>query len=130
MKKDKILFTIISVFSWNIYSQKTKLKSVSNEQKMDSPAYINPMKTYEKVADKGYKSEIIFKKLGDVYYFDSKLEKAAKWYGELFDLGTELESEYYYRYAQSLKAIGNDDKAAQLMEKFNQLIEMTTENKN
>jgi cell fate (sporulation/competence/biofilm development) regulator YlbF (YheA/YmcA/DUF963 family) len=29
--------------------------------------------------------------------------------------------EYYYRYAQSLRAVGNNEKANQILEKFNQI---------
>jgi hypothetical protein len=32
-----------------------------------------------------------------------KLKEAARWYGELFAMTTDLEPVYYYRYAQSLR---------------------------
>jgi hypothetical protein len=38
------------------------------------------------LADKGYKSVDMFQKLGNAYYFNGKLEKAAQWYGELFTM--------------------------------------------
>jgi len=119
MKNYTFLFiTIVSVFSFNIYAQKTKLEIA--DKKYASYAYIDAIKTYEKVAKKGYKSEAMFQKLGNSYYFNSELEKAAKWYGELFTLNSEQESEYYYRYAQSLKSIGENEKANEIMEKFYQ----------
>jgi outer membrane protein OmpA-like peptidoglycan-associated protein len=89
------------------------------DKKYDGYAYINAIKTYEKVALKGYKSEDLFKKLGNSYYFNSEFESAAKWYGELFDMNTSVESEYYYRYAQCLKSIGETAKANKLMDEFN-----------
>lgn len=118
--KNNILFyiTIISVFSFNIYSQKARIASA--DKKYDNYAYVDAIKTYERVADKGYKSVEIFKKLGNAYYFNAKLEDAAKWYGELFAMTTDLEPEYYYRYASSLRSIGENDKANQMMEKFNE----------
>jgi tetratricopeptide (TPR) repeat protein len=73
------------------------------------------------VAQKGYKSVPLFQKLGNAYYFNAQLEQAEKWYGELFALTDKLESEYYYRYAQSLRAVGNNEKANQILEKFNQI---------
>jgi hypothetical protein len=36
-----------------------------------------------RVAEKGYKSEI-FQKLGNAFYFNDELDKAARWYAELF----------------------------------------------
>ena len=72
----------------------------------------------KKLPLRGYKSEDMFKKLGNAYYFNSNFEGAAKWYGELFVLNPNPESEYYYRYAQSLKATGALEKSNQIMEEF------------
>ena len=87
------------------------------------------IKTYEKVALKGYKSEDMFRKLGDSYYFNSEFEGAAKWYGELFAMNTNIESEYYYRYAQSLRATGQIDKADKMMNEFTSKFENDTRGK-
>jgi outer membrane protein OmpA-like peptidoglycan-associated protein len=118
--KNNILFyiTIISVFSFNIYSQKARIAAA--DKKYDSYAYVDAIKTYERVAEKGYKSEELFKKLGNAYYFNAQLEDAARWYAELFAMTTDLEPEYYYRYSSSLRSIGENDKANEMMAKFNQ----------
>ncbi|MFV8344446.1 flagellar motor protein MotB, partial [Flavobacterium sp. XS2P39] len=120
MKNNLLLYiTIVSVFSFNVYSQNTKLAAA--DKKYDSYAYVDAIKTYERVAEKGYKSADMFKKLGNAYYFNAELDKAAKWYGELFAMDTAgLEPEYYYRYAQSLRSIGENDKANEMLELFNQ----------
>lgn len=110
--------TIISVFSFNSYAQKSK--TTTADKKYDSYAYIKAVHTYERVAEKGYKSEDMFQKLGNSYYFNGELEKAAKWYGELFTMNPNQESEYCYRYAQSLKAIGQTEKANDMLEIFHQ----------
>ncbi len=96
--------TIVSVFSFDGYSQKAKIAAA--DKKYDSYAYIDAIKTYERVAEKGYKSEDMFQKLGNSYYFNSDFEKSAKWYGELFAMNPEQQPEYIYRYSHSLKAIG------------------------
>lgn len=90
-------------------------------KKNDNYAYIFMIKTYERVAEKGYKSVEIFQKLGNAYYYNSEMDKAAKWYGKLFAMTSDLEPEYYYRYAHSLKAIGQNDAANEMLGKFNQL---------
>ena len=113
-----LLITIVSVFSFNSYAQKAKLANA--DKQYNSYAYINAIKTYEKVANKGYKSVDMFQKLGNSYYFNSELEKAAKWYGELFAMTSDLEPEYYYRYAHCLKSIGENDKANKLMDQLHQ----------
>ncbi|UQD57114.1 hypothetical protein [Flavobacterium sp. K5-23] len=95
-----------------------------NLKQSNGYAYVNKIKTYEKVAEKGYKSIEIFKKISNDFYFNDQLDKAAKWYEELFAMTTDLGSEYYYRYAHSLKATGgNTEKAKAFMEKFNELSE-------
>ena len=112
-----LLLTIISAFSFGSYAQKAKI--ASGDKKYDSYAYVDAIKTYEKVANKGYKSEDMFKKLGNAYYFNSDFQGAAKWYGELFAMNSNVEPEYYYRYAQALKSTGNLDKANTFLEEFN-----------
>ena len=113
-----LCITILSVFSFNSYAQKSK--TTTADKKYDKFAYIKAVSTYERVAEKGYKSEDMFQKLGNSYYFNGELDKAAKWYGELFTMNANQEPEYMYRYAQSLKAIGQNDKANQMLEIFNQ----------
>lgn len=115
--KKYILLCLIICFSLNSYAQDSKL--AAGDKKYDSYAYIDAIKTYERVAEKGYKSEDMFKKLGNSYYFNSDFDGAAKWYGELFAMNTSPEPEYYYRYAQSLKSTGQMDKANKILGEFN-----------
>lgn len=81
-------------------------------------AYSDAIKSYEKIAERGFKSVEIFQKLGNSYYFKSDFENAAKWYSQLFALGGNTSNEYHYRYAQSLKSIGNYKKSDEFMLKF------------
>lgn len=118
----KIFFCIalITVFSCNLYSQKNKIAKA--DKNYENYAYIDAIKTYEKVANKGYKSADMFEKLANAYYFNSKFDEAAKWYGELFTIDTvQVKTENYYRYAQSLRSINNNDKANEVMIEFNKL---------
>lgn len=110
-----LILIILNVFS--SYSQQSKLNA--GAKKYDSYAYVDVIKTYERVAAKGYKSEDLFRKLGDSYYFNSNFEGAVKWYEELFSINTSPEAEYYYRYAQSLKATGKTAKASRILDEFN-----------
>ncbi|BFM45350.1 hypothetical protein CFS9_39910 [Flavobacterium sp. CFS9] len=117
MKKHILIcITIGSLLLSNGFAQKSKI--VSADKKYDSYAHIDAIKTYQKVAEKGYKSEDIFKKLANSFYFNSEFEKGAKWYGELFSMNIEAEPEYYYRYAQCLKATGDTAKAKQILDLF------------
>ena len=79
---------------------------------------IDVVSTYERVLDNGYKSVDMIKKVADRHFFDDDLTVAAKWYSELFSTATDLDAVYYYRYAQSLKAINQLEKADEMMKIF------------
>ena len=118
MKNYLLLITILCSFSFNGHAQKAKLAAA--DKKYDNYAYIDAIKTYERVAEKGYKSVDMFQKLGNAYYFNSDYQNAAKWYAELFAMNTELAPEYYYRYSHSLKSIGDFKKSDEMLALFNQ----------
>jgi outer membrane protein OmpA-like peptidoglycan-associated protein/tetratricopeptide (TPR) repeat protein len=111
-----VCFLMIGFFS---FSQKVQLKKA--DSKYEQFHYVNAIKTYEKVANKGYKSVELFSKLGDSYYFQSNLNEANKWYEQLFALNQKVDSEYYFRYAQTLKSIGNYKKADEMLAAFDKL---------
>ena len=117
MKIKNSVKVCLLIFSFFGYSQEVKLKKANSNY--ENFQYEDAIVTYEKVAKKGYKSVELFSKLGDSYYFQSKLKEANKWYNDLFSLKKKLNSEYYFRYAQTLKAVGNYKKADAMMEKFN-----------
>lgn len=96
---------------------------IENEESNNGVEYIDIVKTYERVYKRGFKSIEMLKRLGNAYYFRGKLEKSAKFYEELFDMTTDLEAEYFFRYARSLNFINKKDKANEMMEKYNQKTE-------
>jgi len=114
----RIIIYIAIVISMNAYSQKTN--SAKADKEYDQFAYFDAIKTYERLFEKGYKSADMLEKLGNSYYFKADFENAAKWYRELYSLTQDVTPEYYYRYAQSLKAIKEYGKADEMMVKFNQ----------
>jgi hypothetical protein len=74
------------------------------------------------LADKGYKSVDMFQ--GNAYYFnglEKQLNGTANYCHDF-----EVEPAYYY-YAQSLRSISENDKANQIMEKFDQMSETIVE---
>jgi tetratricopeptide (TPR) repeat protein len=100
-----------------IAENKDSNKSIYSEKYI----YIHLIKTYERIAEKGCKSIEIFQILGDSFFFDGEYVKAVRWYGELFKMTTNLDSEYYYRYAYSLRALGEKEKANNIIEEVNPL---------
>ena len=84
----------------------------------DKFAYIDAAQTYERIAKKGYKSVDLFQKLGNSYYFNAQLPEANVWYKELFDLNQTVDVEYYYRYAITLKSVGDYKKSDKYFAQF------------
>ncbi|WP_026706319.1 OmpA family protein [Flavobacterium soli] len=118
--KIKILLYLSLLFltTPTLFSQEKQLEK--GNQKFSELSYIDAISVYERVANKGYKSAELFQKLGDSYYFNAEFTKASKWYAELFLLdNSTIASEYYYRYAQTLKSLGQYEKANELLDKFN-----------
>lgn len=117
----KTRIIVLLAFLLNIFlvdAQEVKIKKADKDY--EQFAYVDAIKTYEKVAEKGYKSVEVFQKLANAYYFQSQFEDAHKWYTELFAMNQEVDAEYYFRYAQTLKSVGDYKKADQIMQKFYQ----------
>lgn len=110
---------LLAVTFSTVYSQKS-----SNEKKGDKQferyAYIDAIKTFERLYDKGYKSADVLLKIGNAYYFNAELEKANKWYSKLFVTKGKQDPEFYYRYSQTLKSINDYEKADKMMAIFSQ----------
>ncbi|PWA09123.1 tetratricopeptide repeat protein [Flavobacterium laiguense] len=120
-QKEKLVENAFKLGSSNTIKNSAQLVITDTPKKVDTSAYIDIIKTYEGVAEKGYETLDILKKLGNSYFFDNELEKAEKYYTKLFRKTTDLEPEYYYRYSVALKSIGQIEKSKEFFKKFNQL---------
>jgi outer membrane protein OmpA-like peptidoglycan-associated protein len=104
------------------FSQENKIKKAN--ERYNNLAYIDAIEIYEQVAKKGFKSKELFQKLGNSYYFNGELKEANNWYSELFKLSTISNSEnfvnpeYYYRYSQTLKSVGDVAKSDEYLRLF------------
>jgi outer membrane protein OmpA-like peptidoglycan-associated protein len=119
MKKKTLYLIFFALITLQITAQKVQIAKADKD--FEQYDYVDAIKTYERIFEKGYKSVDMLQKLGDSYYFKAELENAAKWYTELFSLTQDVAPEYYYRYSQSLKAIKDYAKADLMLLKFNQL---------
>lgn len=115
--KNVIYSSFLIILASQGYGQKASVSAT--DKKYDRYAYIDAISTYEYVAEKGYRDEKMFQKLGNAYYFNADLDKAGRWYKELFDMNQDQEAEYCYRYSQCLKSIGDYKKADKMLEQFN-----------
>ena len=117
----KKYYILVSLFSFCALQLSAQVSSKDNkaDKEYDRFAYIDAIKTYERMYERGYKSPDMLLKLANAYYFNGDLENAAKYYKELYAANTVVTAEFYYRYAQSLKSIKEYEKADEMMAKFN-----------
>lgn len=124
MKKIRLLGLLYLSMSFSIlgYSQLKREKQATKS--FNQTAYFDAIKIYERMVEKGYINTVVLQNLADSYYFNSKFVEANVWYTLLFEADykkknvAELSAEYYYRYAQTLKSVGDYKKSQQFMEVF------------
>ncbi|WP_418264114.1 OmpA family protein [Flavobacterium faecale] len=116
MKKNYILIILFSCLVLQLSAQNKDDKA---DKDYNRYAYIDAIKTYERMYEKGYKSQDMLLKLANAYYFNGDLENAAKYYKEFFATNPVVTPECYYRFAQSLKSIKEYAKADEMMVRFN-----------
>lgn len=109
----------MSVICFTAFGQEMKEKKA--DTKYENAAYIDAISIYTNLAEKGYASEELLTKLGNSHYFNANYEEAAKWYGQLFEMTENIDTEIYFRYSQTLKSVGEYDKANEYLKKFHQL---------
>lgn len=109
---------LLSLSALNAVGQNKK--EVKADTKYENTAYVDAIDIYTKLAESGYESENLYTKLGNANYFSGKYQEAAKWYGKLFELTTDVEPEIFFRYSVSLKSIGEIEKANQYLLKFHE----------
>lgn len=112
----QLFISLYFITASNVFSQKALVRKA--EKTNAQLEYIKTIDVLEEVAQKGYKSEDLFMRLGDAHYFNTQMEAAAKWYGELMQLNPNPDPEYFFRYAQSLKGLQQYEEADQWMQKF------------
>lgn len=115
MKKTLLFITIAFVtFPIAFYGQEEKAAD-----KYANYAFVDAIESYEDLVQKGYTSQEIYKNLGNANYYNANYPTAAEWYSKLMELeDAEIEAEYLYRYAQSLKSLKKYDESDKLMQKF------------
>src|SRR6478609_5011043 len=117
MKIKKIIYSLfLSTFFLHGSAQKATINRADKDY--DHFAYVDAIDNFEKVAEKGYQDEKMFRKLANAYYFKAEFTQALKWYEQLFALYPNQDPEFFYRYSQTLKSKGDYVKADQILEQF------------
>lgn len=106
---------IISLVS--SYGQTSKEKKA--QAKYDNFEYQDAIEDYKNLIKKGTINQTILQNIANAYYFNANYEEANKWYAQLTqEYSDNLEPEYLYRYAQSLKSLQFYKDSEKWMEKY------------
>ncbi|ADV49674.1 OmpA family protein [Cellulophaga sp. E16_2] len=118
----KILYTVVLLLV-SIGSLSAQDKSLERANaKYDEFSFTPAIDIYKKVLDKGFVSAELLKKLGNSYYFNAEYKDASEIYGRLVtEYPTEVTPDYYFRYAQTLRSLGEYEAADDLMKKFSDM---------
>ena len=116
---NKILFTsLLTVFILTMtFAQERGV--LKGNKKYSEYSFSPAIDIYKKVLDKGYVSSDLLQKLGNSYYFNANFEEAGKVYKQLIEkYGSEVGPEYYFRYGQTLKTLGDYKNSDSILARF------------
>jgi len=112
-----LLLSFIAITFNPIYSQSKRIEK--GNKLFNNYAYDNAIKVYLRAIDKEEEGLDLYANLADSYYQNADMKNAAKWYEELmiYDLPS-VKGEYYFRYSQALKALGEYTKSDLWLERL------------
>ena len=118
----KILFTVVLLLI-SIGSLSAQEKSLERANaKYDEFSFSPAIDIYKKVLDKGFVSADLLKNLGNSYYFNADYKNASEIYKRLVtEFEPDVTPDYYFRYAQTLRSLGEYEAADELMQKFSEI---------
>ena len=117
MKKAGYIFCGLAVVTMMASAQDKKVQKA--DTKFTNYAYASAIQSYEQLVKDGYTEEEVYKNLGNANYLNANYEEASSWYGKLFSLkGADIDPEYMYRYAQTLKSLENYKESDTWMNNF------------
>lgn len=117
MKNMKKLLVIVFVFSIQFISAQDQ-ELIRAKKFFDRTYYSEAIILYQKLADERPSQEVI-KNLADSYYYTNDLVKAQRYYRLLVkNYSNNLDREYYFRYAQTLKATNSYEDANTILKEY------------
>jgi outer membrane protein OmpA-like peptidoglycan-associated protein/tetratricopeptide (TPR) repeat protein len=118
MKHSIKLILVVLFFLHGIADAQKRLIEKGNE-KFEAYSFSPAIDIYKKVLDKGYVSADLLRKLGNSYYYNADYKDASDTYKRLVsDFTDEVTAEDYFKYAQTLKTLGDYDTSSSIMSKF------------
>lgn len=121
MKKILLTFFILIISSQLMVAQNLKRANRLFEKR----AYLDAAELF--LTEESKEQEIL-EKLGDCYYFNTKVEEAVQWYKMLLlEFEDSTNPTYFFRYSQALKGIKNFKEADIWFQKYNEKRQLATD---
>lgn len=118
MRHNLKLILVVLLFLHVSAEAQERLIEKGNE-KFEAYSFSPAIDIYKKVIEKGYVSADLLRKLGNSYYYNADYKDAANTYKRLVaDYPNEVKAEDYFKYAQTLKTLGDYDTSSSIMSKF------------
>ena len=115
MKNIKLLCIAFVLISTSTFGQTAKQKRA--ERQFNNFSFVKSIDTYEKLIDTSFNKYYAMRKLGDAYIMLRQPEKALPIYEKVVQQ-PNVPSEYYYYYAQTLRANGQYEASKEWMKKY------------
>lgn len=120
-KKAQILFILFTISTIGVSLAQEKLLNKGNE-KYEEYSFRPAIDIYKRVLDKEFVSADLLKKLGNSYYFNSDYKEAAEIFQKLVtEFPNDVSPEDYFKYAQTLKTLGDYEDSNKVMSQFTAL---------
>jgi outer membrane protein OmpA-like peptidoglycan-associated protein len=117
----KILFVSILMIATISLAQDKKSQA---QKSFDALWYKKAAEQFQAAVEKGDDSQQALQNVGDAYYFNTDMENAVKWYGQLFsNFELSLEPTYIFRYIHALKGTGDYRTAKSIIQRYGKKLE-------
>lgn len=119
---NKALFIAVLYLAGGFTIAAQETRKARADSKYEKFAYIRASELYEKLVEAGYQSNDLYGKLADTHYFNARYADALPYYRKMLEGPGDVEAEYYYRYAQCLKAGEKYKEAGKMLNRFYELV--------
>ncbi|MHC5309847.1 OmpA family protein [Myroides sp. LJL116] len=107
---------LLSLGTVGISHAQIRQQKIANKE-VEGYAYSKAIANYLRIIEKDKANAQVYMNLGDAYYFNAKLDQAFVWYDKYFQMqdNSTISPDHFFRYGQSLKAVGENQKAEQIL---------------
>jgi outer membrane protein OmpA-like peptidoglycan-associated protein len=110
--------TLLFIFTFPLFVFSQSKELIRADKAFALEHYVESIKLFENLVDKGVDKPEVYQKLGDANYLNANYVQAYKWYLKLSGLNYQMDAEHQYRFAQTLKSVGLNEESNKEMALF------------